>query len=201
MNIKLILAIIILIFKFSIMNSQIHDPNEKFHFAIEFGGGISYKVTPDVNSKFSYNNTGFTGILRIKWIPDKKLNIGLETGIIKLFSIETGEIITSNNGKTSEQINQTAIPFILDFSMKFNNFEAIAGIGYYYLNIRSNARDPEYSISSSDLAMGYLIGINYNFKLSDDFSISPELKYYLITEMQHNAIALQIHCRYNIYDW
>lgn len=192
--------IILLLLTYLSVQSQDLDTN-KFKITLEMGGGLSYKTSKDINLIYNYNNLGFAGMLRIKFVPESRLNIGIETGLIHISTIETGEIITTNNGNTNERIVQNAYPILLDFSMQFDDLQVIAGLGYYYVTIKSNARNPELSFQSSDWSMGYLIGANYKFKISKHFDLLPEIKYYLLTDVQHNLLAFQVNLKYNILKW
>jgi hypothetical protein len=197
-NTLLIIFLSLLIFSTYI---DISAKPEDYHLIGEIGGGLSYKATANLNPNYQYNNLGFATCARIKWQPDNLLNIGIESGYVRISTIETGEQILSNKKTVTEKIVRNAIPVMFNFSMTLKNFEIIAGLGYYYETVKSNANNTIYSISSYDWMMGYLIGFEYKIPLTQYMYLSPELKYYFISEYHQSLLSMQLNIGFDLLKW
>jgi hypothetical protein len=163
-----------------------------------------YAVTAYINAGYSrfiseldfkdLNKNGFSGMIRLMWEPEHLLSIGIETGYLQLYNINTQRVIQDTiifNGSSE----LTAVPIIGVYSMElFENFKLSFGSGIFILTSRVDALGNP--VNSEQVSTGVLGSASYYYPLSRTISLGGEIKYYLINKIEDGDLTLQFSFQY-----
>ena len=163
-----------------------------------------YAVTAYINAGYSrfiseldikdLNKNGFSGTIRLMWEPEHLLSIGIESGYLQLYNINTQRIIqdTITFDGSSEL---TAVPIITVFSMElFKNFKLSIGSGIFLLTSKVDALGNP--VNSLQISTGGLASGSYYYPISHTISLGGEIKYYLINKIEDGDLNLQFSLQY-----
>lgn len=163
-----------------------------------------YAVTAYINAGYSrfiseldykdLNKNGFSGTIRLMWEPEHLLSIGIESGYLHLYDINT-EIIYQDTITFSGSSKLTAVPIITVFSMElFENFKLSVGSGMFLLT--SNVDALGNPVNSNQVSTGVLASGSYYYPLSHTISLGGEIKYYLINKIEDGGLNFQVSLQY-----
>lgn len=158
------------------------------------------------------NKNGFNVTLRILWKPEHLLRVGLETGYVKLFSVNVNNLNTDEFGGTSLKSRMSAVPLFLVWSMDLGKmFEVNIGTGGFLLY--SSVESFGNRVTSTEFSNGYIISLTYLRNLSPDIDVGIELKWDYVNKIGNELrwgslkrlsdgnILVQIVFKYTILKW
>jgi hypothetical protein len=163
-----------------------------------------YAVTAYINAGYSrfiseldfndLNKNGFSGTIRLMWEPEHLLSIGIESGYLHLYDINTQvtyqDTITFNGSS-----ELTAVPILMVFSMElFENFKLSVGSGMFLLTSKVDALGN--LVNSNQVSTGVLGAASYYYPLSHTISLGGEIKYYLINKIEDGSLNFQFSLQY-----
>ena len=161
---KVISSIIVFLLLSGCMFPQSEIPD--YSFTPEIGLGYSRYIT-DMEYN-DLNKNGFSGTLRLMWIPEHLLSVGLETGYEYLYSIRLKNIDTEF-GSSNFSASMIAVPICIVFAMKITDrIKILGGSGTYILFNRGELFGDE--LKSSLISIGLHTGLSYTYPMNKDFS-------------------------------
>jgi hypothetical protein len=165
-----------------------------------------YAVTAYINAGYSrfitelddndLNKNGFSGTVRIMWEPEHLLSIGMESGYLQLYDINSQRSVgDSINFNVSSEL--TTVPILFVFSMKIiENLKLSVGSGMFLLTSKVDALGNP--VNSDQISTGVLGAVSYLWPLSHTVSLGGELKYYLINKIEDGALNFQVSFQYKL---
>lgn len=168
----------------------------EYSFVLTGGFGITYfsttaGVAQDVETKLS--RSGYAGTLRLTWLPDHKINFGFETGRNSFYDY------TISDGIKEGKVRLSAIPLLFEFSMPITkHISAYTGAGIYLITTHL---DYEGTVNSHSQSLGWMVAGSYAEPLSENISLSAEVKWLNATEHQLGVVALQLLLAWRFYKW
>ena len=174
---------------------------------ITVGGGLSYYPkylgVPLTLQQQTLNRLGTPVSLRAMWYPDHRLRLGLETGIVPMYSYKG-----TASGEQA-RVAVSAIPVLLVFSMPLawlsgterslaRRLAVSGGSGAYIL--RSDL-DYAGAVNSSRLSVGWMLAGSYTQPISRRFRVATEVKWYNVTATEDAAFAIQLQLVWRAFSW
>jgi hypothetical protein len=167
-------------------------PREKKHRFSFYGGvGPSFFFNNLVTSKNEVNPWGYSFIGRFMWEPPFALSLGIETGYLRLYSVNYSQPINAH-------VTNSLIPFQVVVSMKL--------LKYYYANFamgqsvllnRANAEGYG-NFNANNVSLGdfsFTLGGRHKYK--SRVSIGGEAKFYLSSGYNNATISILFMAGYN----
>jgi hypothetical protein len=159
------------------------------------GGGYSHYVTtpggPPSDIPVDHTKSGFAGTVRVMWVPDHLIRLGLESGWTTFYSYKFG---AQSDGKMS----LTGVPLIVVWSMNVLKVDLFAGAGYYHLN--SNL-DYHGTITGHTWSLGWLAAASYTHPLSENLGVAGEVKWMNAVENQDAVMTIQVQLVWKFLEW
>lgn len=174
---------------------------------ITVGGGLSYYSThlgvPPTLQEPGVQRLGTPVTLRAMWYPDHRLRLGLETGIVPMYSYKG-----TASGEQA-RVGVSAVPVLIVFSMPLawlsgterslaRRLSVSGGSGAYIL--RSNL-DYAGSVNSNRLSVGWMLGGSYTQPISRRFRVATEVKWYNVTATEDAAFVVQLQLVWRAFSW
>lgn len=186
---------IISLLGFSRITAQ--ESDSLFHVNLDIGIGPSVHLT-DIDYE-GQQNSQFIFTFRLMWEPEHLLRIGIESGFIHLYYLET-KVFDTLFGSTDAVLNMNSVPIMAVFAMEVaDNLEIIGGVGGFILISEVSSFD-NYTLSKS-WSNAYELGISYLHPLSDKLKIGSELKSYYISRLENYDVTLQFSIKYSIFSY
>jgi len=145
------------------------------------------------------------------WSPEYLLRVGLESGYIKLFSVDIKNLDTDFD-KTYLKTNMSAVPLFIIWSMDLGKkFDINIGTGGFILY--SSVDSFGNKVTSKEFSSGYIISLTYMNNLYDDLEIGVELKWDYVNKIGNELrwgslgrlsdghILLQLIFKYQFLEW
>lgn len=164
---------------------------KKHRFSFYGGVGPSYFFNNLYSSKDQVNPWGYGFIGRFMWEPPFALSLGIETGYMRLYSVNYTQ-------PTEAHVTNSLIPFQLVISMKvLKTYYANFAMGQSVL--KNNASAPAYgNFDASVFSLGdFSFTFGYKHKFQDRVSIGAETKFYLSSGYNNATIGLYFMAGYN----
>lgn len=173
--------------------------------------GIGYNRFISGLEEKGLNKNGFNATVRVMWSPEYLLRVGLESGYIKLFSVNVNSMDT-NYGKTSLKTNMSAVPIFIIWSMDLGKKVDI-NIGTGGFILYSTVDSFGNKVTNTEFSNGYIISLTYLTFLSQNVDIGLELKWDYVNKignelrfgslkrLSDGTILLQIMLKYNFLEW
>jgi hypothetical protein len=192
-----ILALFVLLFALASFGEAQNSDSVTYHINLDAGIGPSVHLT-DVNFE-GQQTAQFIFTCRLMWEPEHLLRVGIESGFIQLYHLDT-KIYDSVFGSTNSLINMSSVPVIAVFSMEVaDNLEFIGGIGGFI--ITSEVTSFDNYVRSSSWSNAYEFGLSYLHPINNKLKLGAELKTYYITHLENYDVALQFSLKYSIFSY
>jgi hypothetical protein len=189
------LFIITILLGYSKVNAQKND--SLYHINIDAGIGPSIHFT-DIDFE-GQRKSQFIFTFRVMWEPEHLMRIGLESGFIHLYYLET-KVYDTMFGSTNAMINMSSIPIMAVFTMEIvNNLEIIGGVGGFIIISEVSSFD-NYTLSTS-WSNAYELGLAYLHPINDKLKIGAEIKSYYISHLQNYDATIQFSVKYSIFSY
>ena len=166
-----------------------------YKIIIEFGSG--YGLSQDSMSQ-SVSKYGITGMLRVMWKPDHRLKAGIETGWLRIASINNEEI-KNEFGTVKLNAKLNAIPVMVVFDMDIWRLNLYTGLGYYYVLSTIGAEKEE--ITNTQWNVGFYLALAYKYPLSEKIKLCSELRWCSIGELGKTILLAEVFVSYNLFEW
>ncbi|MBC3783774.1 hypothetical protein [Spirosoma utsteinense] len=178
-----------------------------YTLVVSVGGGLSYYSTrlgvPSSLEQPTVSRFGIPATLRVMWHPDHRLRLGLETGLVPMYSYQ------GNAPASRARVRVSAIPILLVFSMPLawlsgterslaRRLAVSGGTGAYL--IRSHL---EYAgvVNSSRPSVGWMLGGSYTQPIGRKFRVATELKWFNASATEDAAFVLQLQLVWRAFSW
>lgn len=183
------------LFGFSGVTAQNSD--SLYHVNLDLGVGPSVHLT-DIDFE-GQQNSQFIFTFRIMWEPKHLLRMGIESGFIHLYYLET-KVFDTLFGSTDAILNMSSVPIMAVFAMEVaDDLEIIGGVGGFIL-ISEVSSFGNYTLSKS-WSNAYELGLSYLHPLNDKLKIGGEIKSYYISRLENYVVALQLSLKYSIFSY
>ena len=167
-------------------------PKEKKHrFSFYTSVGPSYFFNNLVSSKNQVNPWGYSFYGRIMWEPPFNLSLGVETGYLRLYTVNYDQPVSAH-------VSNSLIPIQLVVSMKFlKNFYGSFAMGQSVLLNKAEAQGYG-NFDSNQFSLGdFSAALGYKHKYQNRVSIGGEAKFYLSSGYNNATIAILAVVGYN----
>ena len=193
---KILLVIFLLLLWNSLSFAQDGD-SVLYHINFDASIGPSVHLT-DID--FDGQQTAqFIFTCRFMWEPEHLLRIGLESGFIQLYYLDS-KIYDSTFGTTDILINMSSVPIMAVFAMEVvDNVELIGGIGGFLITSQVTSFDNY--VKSTSWSNAYELGVSYLYSVNEKLKLGAELKSYYITHLENYDVALQFSLKYSIFSY
>jgi len=193
-RIKVNIVFVTLIISFTACFSQSNSQTDDSEYAVTAYINAGYsRFISELDFK-DLNKNGFSGTIRLMWEPEHLLSIGIETGYLQLYNINTQRVIQDTiifNGSSE----LTAVPILAVYSMElFENFKLSVGSGFFLLTSKVDALGN--AVNSTQVSTGGFASGSYYYPLSHTISLGGEIKYYLINKIGDEDLTLQFSLQY-----
>jgi len=193
-KIKIHITLATLIISFSACLSQSYSQTDDPEYAVTAYINAGYSRFISELDYEDLNKNGFSGTIRLMWEPEHILSIGIESGYLHLYDINTQvthqDTITFNGSS-----ELTAVPILMAFSMElFKNFKLSVGSGMFLLTSKADALGNP--VNSNQVSTGVLGSASYYHLLSHTISLGGEIKYYLINKIEDGSLNFQFSLQY-----
>jgi hypothetical protein len=206
---KNILVLLIFCFLFALVPVKAQEDDNLYKLNAFLGVGYNRFIS-GLNEE-GLNKNGFNGTFRIMWSPEYLLRVGLESGYIKLFSVNVNNMDT-DFGKTYLRTSMSAVPIFIMWSMDLGKKVDInIGTGGYLLY--SSVDSFGNKVTSTEFSNGYIISLTYLTNLYHDLDVGVELKWDYINKIGNELrfgslnrlsdghILIQLILKYQFLEW
>lgn len=171
------------------------------------GGGLSYYSTyvgvPPGLEQVKVSRFGIPVTFRAMWYPDHRLRIGLETGLLPLYSYQ------GTAGGERSRVYASAVPILLVFSMPLawlsgterslaRRLAVSGGSGAYLINSRL---DYAGTVNTNRLSLGWMLAGSYTQPISRRLRVATEVKWFDVSATEDAAFALQLQLVWRAFSW
>ena len=133
-----------------------------------------------------------SGMIRLIWQPDHLLSIGLESGILDLYSYKVSD-------GTTGTVVKRAVPLLLLFSMPVTKrIQLYAGPGAYLISSKLNYTG---TVHASAFSLGWMASASYEYPISSKIGIAGELKWLNAFSTRDASLTLQIQIKWKLLTW
>jgi len=169
-----------------------------YHFNLYLGvGPQKYFNDMDYDNLNDDRPAVFTA--RLMWQPEHILRIGLESGYLPLYYLET-KFYDTVYGDTDAELSLNSVPIIAVFAMEvYDNFEIFGGIGGFILISRVSSFGN--TVGSTSWSNAYELGMNYLYPVSEKLKIGGELKSYYILRLENFDLVFNVMFRYTLFSY
>jgi len=131
------------------------------------------------------------------WQPEHLLRIGIESGYVPLYLIETSQA-QSVFGATDIKISLDAVPIMFVFSMELQQkYEIFGGIGGFILLSEMDSFGNK--VNSISWSNGSEIGTSFWLYKKGDWRLGSEVKAYYISKLDDWDLLLQLRIKYKLF--
>jgi hypothetical protein len=187
-----IIILLIIIFNSNVNNSFSVTVDTIYSVSFQGFTGVSVKFRSE---KIALNNIFFSPGIKILWMPDNLLSIGIESDYIHLLkkSIKTQ---TSDYGETDFYASMNSVSLMTIFSMKIEDFDLAGGVGISYVTSNIVSFGTETNISN--IYYCYTASLCYNFLKYKNFDLGLELKIFTISKLNSLIGGIYLKTAYRI---
>ncbi len=191
-----ILVVFLFLFTLTEHKAQNNDPLYNVNFNLGLGPSI---YLTDMDYENFYGNYPFVFTFRIMWEPEHLLKLGVESGYLPLFYLET-KFFDTVFGTTNAELSLNSIPVMAVFSMEFaENFELIGGVGGFILISEVTSFD-NYVLSWS-WSNAYELGVSYLHPISANLKVGGEIKTYYISRLENYDLVFNVSLKYSLFSF
>jgi hypothetical protein len=193
-----ILLVVMLLFTIANTGLKAQEKDSLYHINFNIGFGTAFYLT-DMNYKNLSDNYPFVFTFRFMWEPEHLLRLGIESGYLPLFYLES-KFHDTIFGDTEAELSLNSIPILGVFAMEvFQNFEVLGGVGGFLLISEVTSFD-NYVLSTS-WSNAYELGFSYLHPINKKLKIGGEFKTYYITKLENYDMVFQIALKYSLFSY
>lgn len=197
-NIFSILVTVLLALSLCTTELEAQESDSLYHISFDVGLGPAVYLT-NMDYDNLYGSYPFVFTFRFMWEPEHLLRLGIESGYLPLFYLET-KFYDTVFGNTEAELSLNSVPILAVFAMEVvENFEIFGGVGGFILISEVSSFD-NYVLSTS-WSNAYELGISYRHPLNNKLKIGGELKSYYISRLENYDVALQLSIKYSIFSY
>jgi len=179
--------------------SNIYSQNKDSLYRVNLDVGLGYGIhITDLEFEGLQTQQGLFSF-RIMWQPEHHLRVGIESGFLALYSLES-ELFNSTFGSTDVFLTLQAIPIMfVSITEVAKNVEVIAGIGGSILISEVNSFDN--NVRSTSWNNTYEFGVSYLLPVSKTLKLGGEFKSFYFSRLENFHLSLQIAIKYDFYSY
>ncbi len=197
-NVFSILVTVLLALSLCTTELEAQESDSLYHISFDVGLGPAMYLT-NMDYDNLYGSYPFVFTFRFMWEPEHLLRLGIESGYLPLFYLET-KFYDTVFGNTEAELSLNSVPILAVFAMEVvENFEIFGGVGGFILISEVSSFD-NYVLSTS-WSNAYELGISYRHPLNNKLKIGGELKSYYISRLENYDVALQLSIKYSIFSY
>jgi|WetSurMetagenome_2_1015567.scaffolds.fasta_scaffold31630_4 hypothetical protein len=194
-DLRALCILILILISTSVWFASAQSKDSTYKILIESGGG--YGLSKDSASQ-SVTRYGFSGMLRIMWKPDHRLKVGIETGWLRIASLDEEEI-KNEFGTVKLNASLNAIPVMAVFDMDIWRLNLYTGLGYYY--VLSTISVENEKITNTKWNIGFYLALAYKYPISEKIKLCGDLKWCSIGELGKTILLAEVFISYNLFEW
>jgi len=196
-----IVAIVIAILlgcSLSVPDMKAQENDSLYHVTFDLGLGPAMYLTK-MDYENLYGSYPFVFTFRLMWEPEHLLRLGIESGYLPLFYLET-EFYDTMFGSTKSDLSLNSVPIMAVFAMEIvENFEVLAGVGGFLLISEVTSFD-NYVLSTS-WSNAYEFGLLYLYPVSRKLKIGGEIKSYYISRLENYDLVMHVSLKYSLFSY
>ncbi len=178
-----------------------------YHINFDIGLGPAMYLT-SMEYENLYGSYPFVFTFRFMWEPEHLLRLGIESGYLPLFYLETkfyDIVLPDSVGElslydTEAELSLNSVPIMAVFAMEVvENFEVFGGVGGFIL-ISEVASFDNYVLSTS-WSNAYELGFSYLYPLNKKLKLGGEVKSYYITKLENYDLVFHVALKYTFFSY
>jgi len=195
--IKILLSLLLLV-SVAITDVTAQENDSLYNINLDVGLGPAFYFTKMDYENF-YGNYPFVFTFRVMWEPEHLLRLGIESGYLPLFYLES-KFYDTVFGSTEARLSLNSVPIIGVFTMEvFENFEIIGGVGGFILISEVSSFD-NYVMHTS-WSNAYELGFSYLYPINKKLKIGGEVKSYYITRLENYDLVFHVALKYTLFSY
>ena len=190
---------------------------DPYTVVLTVGGGVSHYLAPvgipPGLEQVSAHRLGVPVTFRVMWHPDHRLRVGLETGLVPMYSYRATVSGPTVGGATAinerAEVAVSAIPILIVFAMPLawlsgterslaRRLSVSGGTGAYAVNSRLAYAG---TVESNRLNIGWMLAGSYTQPVGRRFRVATELKWYTVTATKDDALTVQLQLVWRAFSW
>jgi len=200
MHDKIILILLATLLTFSIGTTKVEaqESDSLYHVNFDLGLGPAMYLT-NMDYENLYGSYPFVFTFRLMWEPEHLVRLGIESGYLPLFYLET-KFYDTVFGDTEAGLSLNSVPIMGVFAMEIvENFEIYGGVGGFVLISEVTSFD-NYVINFS-WSNAYELGFSYLHPISKKLKIGGEAKSYYITKLENYDLVFHVALKYTFFSY
>ncbi len=200
MHDKIILILLATLFAFSFATTELkaQESDSLYHINFDIGLGPAMYLT-NMDYENLYGSYPFVFTFRFMWEPEHLLRLGIESGYLPLFYLET-KFYDTVFGDTEAELSLNSVPIMGVFAMEVvENFEVFGGVGGFILISEVTSFD-NYVLSTS-FSTAYELGFSYLHPINKKLKIGGEVKSYYITKLENYDLVFHVALKYTLFSY
>jgi len=197
-RIVVIFLVALLAFSFATAELKAQERDSLYHVNFDIGLGPAMYLTK-MDYENLYGSYPFVFTFRFMWEPEHLLRLGIESGYLPLFYLET-KFYDTVFGDTEAELSLNSVPIMAVFAMEVvENFEVFGGVGGFILISEVTSFD-NYVLSTS-WSNAYELGFSYLYPISKKLKIGGEVKSYYITKLENYDLVFHVALKYTFFSY
>ncbi|MEN8193746.1 MAG: hypothetical protein ABFS12_13065 [Bacteroidota bacterium] len=193
-----ILLVLLIISTFATKEVKAQENDSLYHINFDLGLGPAIYFH-GMNYENLYGSYPFVFTFRFMWEPEHLLRLGIESGYLPLFYLET-KFYDTVFGSTVAELSLNSVPIMAVFAMEVvENFEIIGGIGGFLLISEVFSFD-NYVLSTS-WSNAYELGLSYLYPISKDLKLGGEVKSYYLSKLENYNLVFHVSLKYLLFSY
>lgn len=197
---KIIIILISVLLGLSLAATELkaQESDSLYHINFDIGLGPAIYFT-NMNYENLYGSYPFVFTFRFMWEPEHLLRLGIESGYLPLFYLET-KFYDTVFGDTEAELSLNSVPIMGVFAMEVvENFEVFGGVGGFILISEVTSFD-NYVLSTS-WSNAYELGFSYLYPISKKLKLGGEVKSYYITKLENYDLVFHVALKYTFFSY
>ena len=200
MHDKIILILLAMLLAFLLATTELkaQESDSLYHINFDIGLGPAMYLT-NMDYENLYGSYPFVFTFRFMWEPEHLLRLGIESGYLPLFYLET-KFYDTVFGDTEAELSLNSVPIMGVFAMEVvENFEVFGGVGGFILISEVTSFD-NYVLSTS-FSTAYELGFSYLHPINKKLKIGGEVKSYYITKLENYDLVFHVALKYTLFSY
>ena len=197
---KIIIILISVLLGLSLAATELkaQESDSLYHINFDIGLGPAMYLT-SMNYENLYGSYPFVFTFRFMWEPEHLLRLGIESGYLPLFYLET-KFYDTVFGDTEAELSLNSVPIMGVFAMEVvENFEVFGGVGGFILI--SEVTSFENYVLSTSWSNAYELGFSYLYPISKKLKLGGEVKSYYITKLENYDLVFHVALKYTFFSY
>lgn len=197
---KIIIILISFLLGLSLAATELkaQESDSLYNINFDIGLGPAMYLT-NMDYENLYGSYPFVFTFRFMWEPEHLLRLGIESGYLPLFYLET-KFYDTVFGDTEAELSLNSVPIMGVFAMEVvENFEVFGGVGGFILISEVTSFD-NYVLSTS-WSNAYELGFSYLHPINKKLKLGGEIKSFYITKLENYDLVFHVALKYTFYSY